>query len=276
MSDSDRNPVFLMLHVPKCAGTSIENHFRQHLGDAMWIPPKRSRRVSIELMGRKYLNRPSTAPSQIRAVSGHFIGQSVTSLFPGRPVHRSVILRDPVRLILSWYNYRMARYAASGQQSYDFVTHLRALPPDPVARFLLERWLKLPVWTIMSLSAARRAAMLDQMLGGFELVTDVSGADALARTISDRLGVPGALEHVNRSDDWADRTGWAPLKLDDLEPELVEEIRHRTQLDTYLWRRWAMGEQVAFRPERPIGYVRQELRRAVYEVRRKVRRNRTP
>ena len=268
MADLESGPVFLLPHVPKCAGTTVELHLAEHLRSGFWSPARRARSLPVEIFGRKWDARLPGPAEAVRAVSGHYVGRSVERLFPGREVWRGVLLRDPAELLLSWYNYRMMRYRAAGRVPYPFELALAAQPVDPMAHFLVERWCELPWWRIAAMSAGAKRAMLDGMLGGFDRVADVSGADALIAEVSRRLGIPEATPRQNTEETWAERVDWEPVRLADLPPGTRAELARRTALDRYLWRRWALGESGA-EPGAVAGFLDAELRRPLAELRRR-------
>ena len=259
--------IFCVLHVPKCAGSTIEAHLRKQLGgEAFWCPPKRTRKLPLEFLGRKYASGLPGPATAIRAVSGHFIGRSIEKYFSGRQISRTLLLRRPVDLVLSWYNFRMMRYIAAGLAPYPLGLHLRSAPQDPVANFLLERWLELPLWTIAAMSVERKAKLLDDALGAFEFVGDIRECDDLVAMISSELGIETNAEAANTSESWRKRVDWKPLRFESLTDSCVEMIRASTQLDEYLWRRWALKERVTFRPTPSRSSPMHEWRRPYYEV----------
>lgn len=267
------NPVYLLPHVPKCAGSTVEIHLRDHLEDGFWSPGKRSRHLPINFLRRKFDATPPAAPEEIVAVSGHWVGRSVERLFPGRQLWRGVLLREPAALVLSWYNYRMMRYSATGRSPYPFALHLRSLPPDPVAHFLLERWLELPWWRLAKLSPGEKCRMLDEMLDRFDFVGDISDCDRLIALLSKRLDIPPVAASINTADSWRALASWEPLRRDRLSPEDAAELRRRTRLDDYLWRRWALRE-TAIPPaaDQVAPFLRSELARPLAEIRRRQKR----
>ncbi len=269
MANLDSGPVFLLPHVPKCAGTTVELHLAEHLGPTgFWSPARRARRLPVEILGRKWDPRLPGPAEGVRAVSGHYVGRSVERLFPGREIWRGALLRDPAALLLSWYNYRMMRYRAAGKAPYPFALAIAAQPVDPMAHFLLERWCELPWWQIAALSAGAKQAMLDGVLGGFDMVADISAADGLIAEVSRGLGIPESTQRRNTAEDWTAAVDWQPVRLADLAPETRAELARRTALDRYLWRRWALGERAA-EPGETAGFLGAELRRPLAELRRR-------
>ena len=266
--------LFCVLHIPKCAGSTIEGHLHKSLGsNAFWKPQKRTRRFPLELLGRKYDRRLPGPAESVRAISGHFIGTSIEQYFPGRAIKRVILLRRPADLLLSWYNFRMMRYIASGLAPYAFNLHLRSMSPDPVAHFLLERWLELPLWKILSMSTETKAKLLDQTLSTFEFIGDIGDCDRLIGTISRELQIEQVAERANTEGGWRNRVTWNPLRYANLTDEYRSMIAELTALDEYLWRRWALNENVSFDAkcsERQL--IAHGLRRPYYELHRRYRR----
>jgi hypothetical protein len=103
--------LLIHVHIPKCAETTIEKHLKSQLEDKeMWMPKKRTRQFPLGWLWHKYDPRLLGSTEQVRAISGHFIGQSIEKMFPKRRIVRSVILRGPESFMLSYYNFRMMRY----------------------------------------------------------------------------------------------------------------------------------------------------------------------
>lgn len=262
-----KRKLHLVLHVPKCAGRSIERHLERHLGEQrLWRPGKRKHVLPLEMLRRKYEAKPPVALDGIDAIGGHLFGQSIEALFPNREFVRSVILREPEKQILSWYNFRMMRYLSQGLHPFSFTLFVRSFPVDPVTHFLLERWLEMPWAKIASLTARQKAALLDASLSKFDRVVDISEADALCAWHCEDLGIPLTAERTNTSEQWASKTGWKPLTFNDLSDSERELLRRRFTVDRYLWRRWALKQDISFVPATTSVIPREPLR-VVYELR---------
>lgn len=265
----------VFVHVPKCGGRTVQQHLARHLGARFWSVNKRFRYLPLELFGRKF-DRVATAPlDDIVAVSGHSLGRSIESLFAGRSIVRTLILREPQSQVLSWYNFRMMRYMTAGQSAYSFRLFLRSMPADPVAHFLLERWLELPWLRIASLSLDQKRQLLDAALSAFDIVADIAKTDDVIACHSATLGIPQQAVRANDTRELARRTGWRPIGLADLSPSEREELAQSLHLDNYLWRKWALKQDVAFGPAAHSSFLRKELSRVAPQVWRRAVRSRT-
>ncbi|AGK56321.1 hypothetical protein HYPDE_23173 [Hyphomicrobium denitrificans 1NES1] len=267
------DPLLVHVHVPKCAGTTIENHLKSQLGDGgMWAPPKRSRRFPLGWFSYKYDPELFVPTKQVRAISGHFIGQSIEKMFPGRRIIRSVILREPESLMLSYYNFRMMRYLREGQYSYSFSLFMRSMRLNPAAHFLLERWAELPWIELARLSEEKKAALLDEMLGTFDFVADIASTNALLASLSTEIGIATTATPQNTAEENQKKIGWKLLRRNDLTQGDRQLIKDRTSLDRYLWRRWAQKENVAFNLDDAKSFVIGEFGRTGYQVQRRIAR----
>lgn len=267
------NKLHVILHVPKCAGSTMEHHLAKHLGPTrFWSPSKRITRLPLETYSRKYNSTPPGPPQDISAVSGHFIGRSVERLFTNRPIVRSVVLREPESFLISLYNFRMMLYVVAGRNTCSFKLFMNSLQIDPVSHFLLDRWLEKPWISTALLPAARKAALLDEMMESLDQVVDIAKADELFAWHSRDLGIPEQPARANTQGEWVKKSGWTPLQLTDLDAAEREALARRVHLDRYIWRRWALKEKVTFEGKNVALFLPHELRRPIYQARRRMAR----
>ncbi|HJU15652.1 MAG TPA: hypothetical protein VJ770_04210, partial [Stellaceae bacterium] len=223
------SPVYFILHVPKTAGQTIQLHIAEHCAPGLlWQP-------------RRRLFRRAAAPtdlSRVRAVSSHDVGRSLEACFPGREIRRVVLLRDPLELQLSLYNYRMMNYLAKGLGTYGFALHLKSLPRDYIAHWLLARWLELPWPAVMAMSAVRKYDLLNRMLAGFWFVGAYTDCDRLIAALAPDLGVPPRAAPRNSAAEWEKRVEWRPLAAADLTPAARAAILAHSPIDQALWESW--------------------------------------
>ncbi len=226
-------PVYFLLHIPKTAGQTIQVHLAEHCAPGVfWQSRGRLR------LGRGA--RPDDLPDLDRArlVSGHHIGRSLEALFSGRPIRRVLLLRDPLELQVSLYNWQMMDHLAKGLGTYSFELHLQALPRNFIAHFLLSRWLEIPWSRLMLMGDERKLGILDRMLAGFWFVGAHTDCDRLVESIGPELGVPPLARPRNTSAELQGQTGWRLVSVDTLSPATREAIRATHRLDQALWERW--------------------------------------
>ena len=180
-----------------------------------------------------------------------------------------MILREPQSLMLSWYNFRIMRYMLKGQKPYSFSLFLRSMRMNPVAHFILERWVELP-WIQMSrMSDDVKAALLDKTLEQLDYVVDISETDSLIASLTPQLGIAEYAPRRNTAEQNQKKSGWKVIGLEDLSRQDRLLLRSRTSLDRYLWRRWALKENIVFDHSKPTGFLFSELVRPSYQIQRR-------
>jgi hypothetical protein len=195
-------PVYFFIWVPKTAGTTLYDHLRSHMPrERLWEPTLPS---ALRLLSRHRYDiarMPDLAP--IRAVTGHWMGRSLERLFSGREIRRTVLLRDPIGFHISYYNFRMMRAMASGHRpTLSFDRHLRQMPRDHLALFLLAYWLEMPISTFLRTSDERKYELLHEALADFWFVGSYRDCNRLITAVADDLEVPPVATVTNTSAAW--------------------------------------------------------------------------
>lgn len=267
MSDSPP-PLHILLHVPKCAGRTIEVHLARHLSAKAFYMPRRPGRGGLSGM---------PPPARIRALSGHHLARSIEAHFPEREIRRSVLLRDPLSFQVSYYNFRMMRYIASGGRPYSFALYYRALQRDPMAHFLLSRWLEVSPARLLVMPLAEKWRRLSEALSGFWFVGDYRRCDDLVAAVAADLHIRAKAKRVNHEGAWAQAVDWRPLSLDDLDEEQRRRIPLDNPLDAALHATWATAghEAASVQPGPAPGgsdFLGHELVRPFWEARRRLAR----
>ena len=268
MPDSRLPPLHVLLHVPKCAGRTIEVHLAAHMAAEAFFLPRHPGRGGVSKM-------PPAAG--IRALSGHHLARSIEGRFQGRDIRRSVLLRDPLSFHVSYYNFRMMRYLASGGRPYSFALNYRALQRDPMAHFLLSRWLEVSPARLLVMPVAEKWRLLCDALAGFWFVADYRRCDELIAAVAPALGVPAKAKRVNDEAAWVRTVGWQPLKAADLTDEQRRRIPLDNPLDAALHATWAEAghDAASVRPgPGPVAsdFLAHELVRPYWEARRRLAR----
>ena len=275
----DANPaVYFLLHIPRTAGQTIQYHLAEHgAPGTVWIP--RRAPFPLSLIGQRYRNGGPDDPARVRAVAGHDVGRSLEGHFRGREIRRAVLLRDPLSLQISLYNYRMMNHLNRGLGTYGFDLHLRALPRDWVAHRLLAGWLEIPWPRLMAMSGAEKYRILNEMLAGFWFVGNHADCDRLIAAIAPELGAPPVARPRNTARQWQKQIYWQPLTADDLSPAQRQAVLARNPLDTAIWESWrSAGFDTASVSPRPLqagagsGFVAHEMVRPAFLMARWLRR----
>ena len=270
-------PVYFLLHVPKTAGKSIQHHLIARCAPGVFWRPEGASDFSIAI-GRPYRLAGMPPPEKLGSVAGHFLGRSLERYFPGREIRRVVLLRDPVGLLVSLYNFRMIRALARGRGTYGFDLHLAALPHDFVTHYLLSRWLELPWPRLLAMSSSRKYGLVNDALRHFWFVGAYAECDRVMAAIADDLGVPPVAPRVNRTAASRDKIGWKALTVADLSPQQKHAIEARHPIDMALWQSWRGADfnpgAVTAAPlgDAHAGFLAHEIVRPAYEITRLARR----
>jgi hypothetical protein len=199
--------VYFLLHIPRTAGQTIQYHLTEHCAPGtIWVP--RRSPFPVSLTGHRHRLDGLGDAAPVRVVAGHDVGRSLESRFPGREIRRAVLLRDPLSLQLSLYNYRMMNHLNRGLGTYSFDLHLRALPRDWVAHRLLARWLEIPWPRLMTMSGAEKYRVLNEMLAGFWFVGSHADCDRLIAAVAPDVGAPPVARARNTAQQWQKQIYW--------------------------------------------------------------------
>lgn len=262
-------PLDVILHTPKCAGSTIRLHLTRHLGaDRFWAPSRRLFGFPQELLARKYVRQPHAPTEQIRAVSGHYLGRSIERLFPGRAIRRSIQLRSPYDLAISWYNFRVMRRMTKGEPPQSFRRHLLSLPVDPISHFILANWLELPWPRLAAMSTAEKFLQLSAAFEDIHYVGDISDTDAFLQDLCQRMDLPKQAARVNTSESWRERTNWRLLKLEDLSDGDWRLLEARSKLDQAIYSAFVERRRLP-PPDKSAAFLPGELKRTQADLARR-------
>ena len=226
--DSPPRTVHFLVHVPKCAGTTVEWHFRDHLRSRfLWAP--RWRNPLRDIIGNRFPSLDPAALHEIAVVSGHSLSANLAAHFPGAEIREYVLLRDPVGWHLSMYNYRLER---SGGDGPSFVRWYRTVRRNPISRFLLNRYFGIGVPALYGMSSAARLACLESRLARFAFVAGLDRTDEMIGTVSEAVGISGQARAQNTIPKKRVQAG-------DLPSGMINRIRADNRLDQVLFDRWS-------------------------------------
>lgn len=233
------SPVYFILHIPKTAGETIEFHLEDHCGPGFVWRPAAPSRWAETVLGRRYDLGKLPELSRVRVVVGQHIGRSLERYFPNREIRRAVLLRDPVGLQVSFYNYMNMRSLAEGGGTYSFGLHLRALQRNLVAYLLLWQWCEIP-WPLMAvMTEKRKYEVLNETLSAFWFVGPYTECDQLIAAIAPDLGVPPVAWRRNTAEEWQKLADWQPVKAAELSAAARRAILSNSPLDQALWESWS-------------------------------------
>jgi hypothetical protein len=228
-----RRVVHFLLHVPKCAGTTVEEHFRATLGDGFLLAPRWHNPLRSIIGNRYSMAQDDPRLAHLKVITGHSMGVSLKRHFADADIRESVLLRDPVGYHLSLYNYRITRHrAGTGPKPPGFASWYLAQRRNPISRFILNHYYERGVPALYRLSSRDRLAWLEQRFGEFWFVGSYRRADEMIAGISRELGVAGKAARRNTGSvhEMTEAT---------LDPRMRERIVTESAVDQALWERWA-------------------------------------
>lgn len=271
------NILYSVLHVPKCAGTALQYHFLSNL-DPTQLCRLNKRRDLAEFMAQP----PTVSAAQhMVVVTGHRLTRDVEQTVAGpRPVRRVALLRDPLSLFVSHYNFRMMRYLDAGQGIYPIELAMKARVSNFITHFILRNYLRISGirWLLMPDSEKYRT--INALFGQFWYVADYRRCGELTQLLGNELGIPGELAAKNTAKQWSHKTGFTPVRIEDLSEEFVTEFRRRNAVDDLIYRSWSgAGLHTASTqpPDWPAGPAsrnwRSEFGRPYFQLRRRMLRD---
>ena len=269
-------PLHLVLHVPKCAGKTLERHFEAHMRPGEFVKPKR-RSVPARWVLPRHARDAVPDTGRVRVISSQQIGRSLEARFAGRPILRSTLIRDPLGHALSYYNFRMMRYVAMGWGTYDFDTHVRSEPRNRITRFLLATYLEVPWPRLVAMSGEEAFALVTRHFREFWFVGSHLLCDELTGELGPVLGIPPVAVRQNDRAEMAKTIVWDELKAADLDPKLRASLVDANAIDQALFDTFGEARHgartVTLKPPprgawlAPLGH---EVARPIHEARRRI------
>ena len=264
--------------MPRCAGQTIDRHLAAVLSANAYYRTRKRKGFGRFLITRHDFGKMPD-PNQTRVVGGHFIGISVEPLFAGRELKRSMLLRDPVSHIISYYNFRMMRYLSQGLHPYSFELAYRATQRNFITHYILRNFLELPWSRRARFSDDEKYDIVNAFLATFWYVGDYRLCDDLVAALAMKLGIPGRAAARNTRVEWQRRVRWKPLEVEDFSPDAIAQIRRENLLDQRLWETWheARHDTTSVRPcalggRSAPGFVSTEAMRFVSQIARRIQR----
>ncbi len=222
-----RNDVLYFVHVPKCAGTTVEEHFLEHLPAPQVMRPGKSKPIVRYLNGRAWRAPQTYEPAEVRILCGHFFGRATGALLAPHNRLEAILIRDPVGLYLSWYNYRMTRPEGWNRSIPRFEDWYRSQGRNPVARHLLTRHLGWSELRFVLAPASEIIAEARRALDTFWFVGEYKHVDTLLAAATEKFGAPARAPQRNI-------TQYKFLPREKMSDALVAQVRRENEIDQYL------------------------------------------
>lgn len=135
------NPVYMGLHLHKCAGTSLQIHFTNSDRNGTWFWHTNvlvnHRQSSPEV---EELNLDSR--QAVRVIWGHEVNDYFFQFFVGRPIFLFTFLRNPVSRMVSLYKYKARRTEQRNRNldAFKSFSEFAAQRQNHLCNFILKRF----------------------------------------------------------------------------------------------------------------------------------------
>ncbi|MEM1297994.1 MAG: hypothetical protein AAGH68_01850 [Pseudomonadota bacterium] len=232
MTAQNRRIVYFMLHVPKCAGSTLIGHMDKHLGErSLEAPLWRNWRRNY--IGNRYPFKPGDREvEEVALFHGHALSRSLAAHFPDEEIREAVTLRDPVGFFVSMYNYRAKRAVDGvGPEDPPFEVWYAAERKNPITRFLLYRYYGWAPWWLWLTSSKAKLAWLEERLARYWFVGSYRDMNMLVNSVAEQVGIPGDPERRNEST-------VKKVSADTLDRALLNKILDENAVDAALFDRW--------------------------------------
>ncbi|TFL16374.1 sulfotransferase family 2 domain-containing protein [Jannaschia formosa] len=223
---------FVFHHVPKCGGTSVGRALRKrYLLSQATVTPESSFRAFETFTGRSDRERMLVDVldlreqmllylmyEDVRCISLH-VRFSKAAYETFRDRYRFVtILRDPVVRFVSHFNWSYGKVGVHGRIEEPLEEFLGTARARQMGSSYGEYFSGLP--SDADFGSAEAVERATQNLAHFSVVGRLEDLDGFRTQLSDALGIRVRIGHENRG-----RAGSKSLRVDDLSPEIQDEIR---------------------------------------------------
>lgn len=229
---ADRNPahrpVYLYVHIPKTAGTTLRLHLMTRLQPATRIISASPTDLDDDAA---FLSRSQTELDACDVVLGHGVSRHAARFFPDREARFFTVLREPVAHAISRYNWSFREEPGVVKQPPAFEDWFKINTRNPMCRWLLTRYHRR-----MRVALPRGEYDDDRLFGEardilqtFWCVAQTEQLERTAAPIFDALDAPGRIERNYRI------AGEEHRKLVERTPDLEAFIRERSGADLRLY-----------------------------------------
>lgn len=211
VGEPEGGDVYFILHIPKCAGRTVQHFIVSKFGDKSIASDERDksecflgnnifypsrRKAPYRYFGKFYDDSDLVSPDPIDFVLGHYITNSLKDRFPNRNIKETVLVRDPVGHFFSHYNFRMQKYTNSGLNAFGFKLWYKSRRPNPISKYILQ-YLEVPFFRQLFLSDQHKLDLILDALSEFLFVGVHTDCGKLIAQIAEEKGVIADFETRN-------------------------------------------------------------------------------
>ncbi len=135
------NPIYIGLHIHKCAGTSLQVHLTGCDSSNSWFwhtsPDVNYWQSNLDIEEKHVTSR-----QRVKVIWGHAVFDYFFNFFVDRPIYLFTFLRHPVKRLASWYRYEARcheKFTGTSDELESF-THFAKRRSNHMCRFLLNRF----------------------------------------------------------------------------------------------------------------------------------------
>lgn len=261
-------PAYFIVHIPKCAGSTIRGYLRDALPDSQFLD------LGLKHGNIRSIFRPGPIPATIptdvadkRVLCGHHVPRYLVDRFNTREIRECVNLRDPVGFFVSHYNFTMQKGLEAGREIAPFGHWYRSVQKNPVAQHFLFRYLGIGYPKLLFMSSRDRLETIEKYLRDFHYVGSYRHSNEFLERTAAELGIEQ--EPTSRN-----ITSLRIYDKNNLPQKWKDRILKENALDQALYERWKDRKwdkdlnpagQVEFRPDR-LSYLKTDLRRIAFRA----------
>ena len=247
MVESQQSEIFVLFHVPKTGGISINHLLNEKLTRGVdFIDLGQPGEEDDALHGRRPIEKRSREDrARVRVISGHEVYLRTERLFPDRIPRRITFLRKPAGRIVSAFNYETSDAApfTRWDETTPFETWYRYQERDVMTKFLAKRvigsrlgvaWAQGHRFIRYPLHLGCGTWVFDQVqqaLSDFWFVGCTESLSTDMPKIARRMGIEGGVDKRNA-------TGRNFSRRLELTPELETRLAEDNRFDTQLYQHW--------------------------------------
>ena len=247
MVESQQSEIFVLFHVPKTGGISINHLLNEKLTRGVdFIDLGQPGEEDDALHGRRPIEKRSREDrARVRVISGHEVYKRTERLFPDRIPRRITFLRKPAGRIVSAFNYETSDAApfTRWDETTPFETWYRYQERDVMTKFLAKRVIgsRLGVALAQGHRFVRYPLhigcgtwvfdQVQQALSDFWFVGCTESLSSDMPKIARRMGIAGGVDKRNA-------TGRNFSRRLELTPELEARLAEDNRFDTQLYQHW--------------------------------------
>jgi len=111
MEGSNKKPLYIFLHIPKTAGTTIRDNVERNLRKEEYFMLRTSRKLHSKKEVFDYFKKlKNEEKEKLLFIGGHFVYYGLHKFFPNREVRYITFFREPISRMISFYNQSLHLY----------------------------------------------------------------------------------------------------------------------------------------------------------------------